>query len=171
MLSTLREHAASDGADANVSAGRPRPLADLSLMNTRKAWTDFDISKDHTSEASGHDEPDNWWSPATPEMRPHSTSVEVFARRDSPSVPWRYEKLEVFAAFHAARNQFTGTIVPPPQTPAGKPCVLSVPSDKIHCFFFFSFNAELGCKGSSMIDDMPSAYRALAEVIVGVSDR
>lgn len=150
MLSTLRERTPSGGADANVSAGRPRPLAGLSLMNTRKAWTDFDISKDHTLEASGHDEPDNWWSPATPEMRPHSTSVEVFARRDSPSVSWRFEKLEVCAAFHAARTQFTETIVPPatpPATPAGKPCVLSVPSDKIHCFFFLPLTLSWDARG------------------------
>lgn len=142
MLSTLREHTPSGGADANVSAGRPRPLVGLSLMNTRKAWTDFDISKDHTPEASGHDEPDNWWSPATPEMRPHSTSVEVFARRDSPSVPWPFEKLEVFAAFHAARNQFSETIVPPPPAPSSQPPLGNLaccPFHRTKYTAFFSF--------------------------------
>lgn len=72
------------------------------------------------------------------------------------------------------QDQFTETIVFgffSHSTPAGEPCVLCVLLDKTHYLFFLSFNAELGCKGSSMIDDMPSAYRALAEVIVGVSDR
>lgn len=153
MLSTLREHTPSGGADANVSAGRPRPLAGRSLMNARRARTDFDISKDHTSEASGHDEPDNWWSPATPEMRPHSTSAEVFARRGSPSVPWPFEKLEVFAAFHAARNQFSETIVPPPRPPAPPHPPPNPRWETLRAFrsavqntllFFLSFNAELG---------------------------
>lgn len=151
MLSTLREHTPSGGADANVSAGRPRPLVGLSLMNNRKAWTDFDISKDHTSEASGHDEPDNWWSPATPEMRPHSTSVEVFARRDSPSVPWPFEKLEVFAAFHAARNQFSETIVPPPapscQPPLGNLACFPFRRTKYTAFFFFPLTLSWDARG------------------------
>lgn len=135
MLSTLREHTLSDGADANVSVGRPQPLAGLSRMNSREAWTDFDISKDHATETSGHDEPDNWWSPATPDTRPHSTSMQVFARRDSPSVPRRFSR----GAEPIYRNN---CFFSPPTPRWGTLCAFCVRRTK-STYFFFSFPLTL----------------------------